>query len=344
MDLLFGDMQINLTIATPKEFQSQGREKLLEFEYYSERTGDLTSMISSAQRNLSDLAWIAAKGDGRAMLAASGSAELSVDLLTLSYSGGANLAELRAFYPVVFETWLVNEKFHLAYHQSPAGSSSTTATFALVGDDFEVVNRMACFGILLGWGNLLPQVARIIEYNNPRMDGMLERLLSYYVPNRDTSLTECTRHLPYFKTLKIFNAPADARPALMAEYLEDWYVASRREPYYDSHTRDTSFKGYWSWEAAAITFLLNIDDSSYRTAEFYPADLVDFARRAKLDEANQHSIEENELRMKASDLCPKAGTWQSIDVPSITKVFSVGEIAPDLGSRYGLTVWRYMDE
>lgn len=177
------------------------------------------------------------------------------------------------------------------------------------------------------------------------MDGMLERMLSNYAPNRDSSLSECTRHLPYFKTLKIFNASPDLRPAMMAEYLQDWYVASRREPYYDSHKRGPGFKGYWSWEAAAITFLLDIDDRSYRTAEFYPADLVDFARRAKLDEASADklSVQASELRMKAGDTCPKAGTWQSIDVPSTTKAFAVGEIAPDLASRYGLTVWRYAD-
>ena len=64
----------------------------------------------------------------------------------------------------------------------------------------------------------------------------------------------------------------------MAAYLEDWYVASRREPYYDSHKRRTSFKGYWSWEAAAITVILDIDDTSYRNAQFYPRDLVDFSR------------------------------------------------------------------
>lgn len=330
---------------TQEEFQCQRREKLFGFDFYSERADDLASMIPIAQRNLADPVWVATKGEGRAMLAASGSADLSVDLLTLSYSAGVNLAELRGFYPFVVDTWLVNEKFQLAYHQSPAGASSTTATYALLGDDFEVVNRMVCFGILLGWGKLLPHVARIIEYNNPRMDGMLERLLSYYVPNRDTSITECTRHLPYFKTLKIFNAPANARSDLMADYLEDWYVASRREPYYDSHTRDISFKGYWSWEAAAITFLLDIDDSSYRTAEFYPADLVDFARRAKLDQASAERLDVNakERRMRAGDVCPKAGTWQSIDIPSTTKVFSEGEIAPDLGSRYGLTVWRYSE-
>ena len=61
--------------------------------------------------------------------------------------------------------------------------------------------------------------------------------------------------------------------------LQQGYEASRREPYYDSHLRDTSFWGYWSWEAAAITCVLDIDDSSYCGAPFYPADLVALCRR-----------------------------------------------------------------
>lgn len=276
-----------IKVLSADSFQTHKRETLLGFEYYSERVPYLAEMISHAQRNLVDSAWLATKDEGRRMLAASGSADLAIDLLTLSYSGGAPIAELREYYPSVLETWLVNEKFQAAYHESPKGASSATATYALLGDDFEIVNRMICFGILLGWGKLLPEIARIIKYNNPHMDGLLERLLSSFVPDRDTSINECTRHLPYLKTLKIFNASPEARPGLMAEYLEDWYAASRREPYYDSHTRDTSFKGYWSWEAAAITFLLDIDDSIYRTAEFYPADLVDFARRLRADAARQ---------------------------------------------------------
>lgn len=331
-----------LTIA---EFQSLKREKLLDFEIYQDESDHLASAIPRGRRNLSNPDWLASKDEGQKMLAASTLARLSVDFLTLAYSGGANLAELRALYPSVVEAWLTHEKYDLDYDQSPSGESSTTATYALLGPAFHYVNRMVCFGILLGWGNQLVHVARIIEYKNPRMDGMLERLLSYYVPSRDTSISECTRHLPYFKTLKIFNAHPEKRSELMAEYLEDWYVASRREPYYDSHTRDTSFRGYWSWEAAAITFLLDIDDSSYRDAEFYPADLVDFARRIKLDEASadRQRNEANELRIKAGDSCPKAGTWQSIDIPSTTRIFAEGEVAPDLGSRYGLTVWRYTD-
>jgi PoNe immunity protein PoNi len=334
-----------IKVLNQEEFQERKREKLLAYDIYAEIADELTAAIPRSQRNLSDPAWLETKDEGQRVLASSAGAKYSVDLLTLSYSAGLNLADLRALYPAVLDAWLAHEKHHRTYDQSPLGASSTTATFALLGSDFDIVNRMVCSGILLGLGKLLPPVARIIENKNPRMDGMLERLLAHYVPHRDTSITECTRHLPYFKTLKIFDAPADARPELMAEYLEDWYVASRREPYYDSHKRFTSFKGYWSWEAAAITFVLDIDDSSYRTAEFYPADLVDFARRAKLDETskNRRDVDASRRRIKAGDACPKAGAWQSIDIPSTTKVFTEGEIAPDLGSRYGLTVWQHAD-
>jgi len=318
------------------DFPSLRREKLLEYVHYFEEADDLASTFQCAQRNLADPIWLSEKDEGQKLLAASAGARYAVDFLTLSYSAGSDLAELRAFYPSIVEAWLTHERFHHAYDQCPEGESSQAATYALLGDAFHIVNRMVCFGILLGHGTLLPSVARILEYKNPRMDAMLERMLSHYVSHRDSTLTECTRHLPYFKTLKIFNAAADERPTLMAEYLEDWYAASRREPYYESHTRGPVFKGYWSWEAAAITFLLDIDDSTYRNAEFYPADLVDFARRVKLDEAsaNRVDVDAKERQMKAGDACQKAGTWQPIDIPSTTNVFSEGEIAPDLGSRY----------
>lgn len=272
-----------IEVLTADEFQSRKRERRMVYEYYFEEADDLSSSLHGAQRNLGEPAWLANKNAGQKMTVASAAADFSIDLLTLSYSAGENLAELRAFYPSIVSAWVTHEKFDREFDESPSGESNTTATYALLGNAFQAVNRMVCFGILLGWGGLLPHIARIIEYKNPRMDGMLERLLSYYVKNRDTSINECTRHLPYFKTLKIFNAPPEARSELMVEYLEDWYVASRREPYYDSHERGPGFKGYWSWEAAAITFLLDIDDSSYRSAEFYPADLVDFARRAEFE-------------------------------------------------------------
>jgi hypothetical protein len=67
-----------------------------------------------------------------------------------------------------------------------------------------------------------------------------------------------------------------------AQDLDDWYAASKREPYYDSLKKGSAFRGYWSWEAAAITFLLEIDDFTYANARFNPTDLVQFSRAKDL--------------------------------------------------------------
>ena len=157
---------------TEEEFEEQRREKLLGFDIYSELAEELVLAIPRSQRNLAEPTWLAAKDEAQRVLASSAGAKYSVDLLALSYSAGANFGDLRALYPAVCDTWLMHEKHHHAYDQSPLGKTSTTATFALQGDDFATVNRMVCFGVLLGFGDLLPSVARIIEYKNPRMDGM----------------------------------------------------------------------------------------------------------------------------------------------------------------------------
>ncbi|MEL4445451.1 PoNe immunity protein domain-containing protein, partial [Acinetobacter baumannii] len=69
-----------------------------------------------------------------------------------------------------------------------------------------------------------------------------------------------------------FTADEVDRPALMSAYMDEWYGASKREPYHDRH-KSSQFPGYWSLEAAAITVILRIDDSSYRDKPYYPKDL-----------------------------------------------------------------------
>jgi len=83
--------------------------------------------------------------------------------------------------------------------------------------------------------------------------------------------------LPYRKLDKVFAAKEEDRPKLMSQYLDEWYGSSKREPYHDRH-KSSFFPGYWSLEAAAVTVILRIDDSSYRDKPYYPKDLVDYAR------------------------------------------------------------------
>ncbi|MBL0743195.1 PoNe immunity protein domain-containing protein [Chryseolinea lacunae] len=64
-------------------------------------------------------------------------------------------------------------------------------------------------------------------------------------------------------------------------YLDkQWYAAHANFSWHESHTSaHYNYFGYWSFESAAITIVLKLDDSAYRDNPYYPKDLVDYARR-----------------------------------------------------------------
>jgi len=50
-----------------------------------------------------------------------------------------------------------------------------------------------------------------------------------------------------------------------------------------------------------------------------------------------------ELRAKAGESCPRAGVWQSMDAGAVhQRNYEVGETMANLGSAYGITVWRWI--
>ncbi|MDF3837935.1 DUF1911 domain-containing protein [Cupriavidus basilensis] len=203
--------------------------------------------------------------------------------LSLQYSAGVPVDLFVRTWPYAMAWAEEYAGFHEAYHNSSESGGSMTPHAALRTEDYwTVALRLTCFGLLTGNATQMPRVMEFLDYCNEDMgvrDGLLERLVTPFVPGRGTPPDQATRHLPYRKLFKVFDATPDKRPALMAKYLDDWYHASRCEPYIDQHGEgDIAFYGYWSWEAAAVTWLLEIDDSSYRDKAFYPRDLVDFAR------------------------------------------------------------------
>lgn len=330
----------------PKEFSAAKREKLLDYKVYE--YGLETSALKTFKLVGEGLEKMGESVDVpvvNLMRATRQRAWQAADHLANCYSAGHEIEELRAFYPAALEYWESYARYSQLYKESPDGLSVQVGHIALGSEEYSYGLILICFGILLGWSNLLHRLVPIIDYRNSQRDALLERLLEPYVGERDISTSECARHLPYYKTLKVFDAAPSDRSQQMAEYLGDWYVASRREPYYDSHKRGNAFKGYWSWESAAITFTTGIDDQPYRDAPFYPRDLVEFARNSQRDYAPPEAppIGTNELRAKAGDPCPKAGLWQSLDVSPKSQRFELEQPMPNLESAYGLTVWRFME-
>ena len=331
---------------TAEQFTAAKREKLMDYKVYSNNF-DLTN------RGLE--IWSPSHGKDAAQLekiplpnfraATQQSAQSRLEMLTRAYSAGHHLSELRSYYPTVLADWERYAYYSKKFNESDAGKSTCAAHIPLKDLAFSYANRLVAFGILLGWKNLLYKIPSLIDYNNPDKDGMLERLLAQYVDDRNSFPDECTRHLPYYRTLKIFSTLPEERAALMDEYLATWYEGSRREPYFGSHKRGDAFQGYWSWEAGAITVALSIDDQTYRHAEFYPADLVAFARDSEFTYAPEgYPLQtQGELRAKAGDPCPKAGRWQSLETTPETIYVNVAETMPDRNAKYGLTVWRFLD-
>ncbi|MBB3009146.1 PoNe immunity protein domain-containing protein [Cupriavidus alkaliphilus] len=197
------------------------------------------------------------------------------------YSAGGSLDDLRDFFPEVVSSWKVFAKYHVMFHGTPNAGTRKVPHLDLYDWDYWSAIRLTSLAILLGRASLLRSIATLWDYENDDMDGLLERLVAPYLSHRGAPPGKCTRHLPYSKALKIFDAPADERVTLMSSYLDAWYKASRHEPYYESHTqgRIHNYLGYWSFEAAAISIVLDIDDAEFRDKPFYPADLADFGRR-----------------------------------------------------------------
>jgi hypothetical protein len=203
----------------------------------------------------------------------------SQDWLSLQYSVGADIDQIRQVWPHALQWAEEYAEFSHRFNQSPEACGRIVAHVALRTEDYWIVAlRLLCFGLLTGHGSEMARVMAILDYANDEKDGLLERLVAPFVPGRGETGDKATRHLPYRKLFKVFAADEAKRPALMAQYLDEWYEASRREPYVDQHEHGI-FYGYWSWEAAAVTWLLGIDDTSYRDKKFYPRDLVDYARQ-----------------------------------------------------------------
>ncbi|MDO7536325.1 DUF1911 domain-containing protein [Acinetobacter pittii] len=260
-----------------------------------------------------------------------------------SYSAGLTVEELADFFPKVVEYWQLYAKHHINFHQSSECDGHLVPHLELVTDEYWEALQLVCFSILFAQPEHLKIIMELLAYENDEQDALLDKLVSPWLPDREISEVYL-RQLPYRKLEKVFTADEVDRPALMSAYMDEWYGASKREPYHDRH-KSSQFPGYWSLEAAAITVILRIDDSSYRDKPYYPKDLVDYARSQYmvLDEHGNIEEEANRLRCEAGQYCPQSGEWYSPANGMKKRHFNQGEIMPEIkDNSWGETIW-YLD-
>ena len=112
--------------------------------------------------------------------------------------------------------------------------------------------------------------------DNKGIDALLDKIA---VTLGDASRPQSNKLLypKYFKGIfEVIESSADERPFLLKKYLDSWYVNSKVRGWHDLHliTNNFGYSGYWCFEAALIVKLYNIDDSSFRDHQYYPAALV----------------------------------------------------------------------
>lgn len=148
----------------------------------------------------------------------------------------------------------------------------------------DYVNLLSA-AILLHREDLIPRIYGLIEGGSyDGYDLVIEELLRFYVPGRP-AIDEWLWEKPYRIALEALDEDTAAeRERGMRAYVKAWYPSMKgRAAFWGKHTaisenNITGYSGYWTLEAAALSYLFEIDDSSYRDEVVYPKDLADYAR------------------------------------------------------------------
>jgi len=224
---------------------------------------------------------------------------------------------------------------------------NTQFPFNLVEPDtYSHILQLLSLAKLLGYDSQVPRFAALLDVKREKNRGIdelyetiLDKLGLESIPN--------TNHIPnkaYAVLLEVIHAMPQKRPKLMAEFLKKWYPSMKKCYWYGIHEKQPLlFSGYWCFEAALVTYLWDIDDSSYRDMQFYPKDLVDWARSNKtkpVSETPPTAIPS----VRGGNPCTQEGWWWTPAHENSRKYFKINEPMPDYpGSPYGDTYWQWDD-
>lgn len=340
---------------TEATFRAQRRQKFLTEQYYELNKAWLAILISENEkaddhnRNPADPASAGIAGS---------TFKEKLNLLKLHYTAGCSIEELKPRYVDVVHAL---GKWHEAYR------AYVKALAVESGDDlrengtplqledlshFQITMDMASLGVLLGDG---PALRRIAEWMNSYRGGdlLFEELISRAVPDPGRDTTEYFHVEPYDPLIDAFYSPESAQEssAKVKKYLTFWYKSFEGLPWHDGHLHGAAhqmpYYGYWSFEAAAICVLHDIDDTPFRDHLLYPKDLADWARAnnsiARLSpNAGAHTAGvDPSLRCEAGQPCPKSGYWLTPAKANSRKYFRQDDVMPTVTSDYGSTIWQW---
>jgi len=177
-----------------------------------------------------------------------------------SYSIGKNREELLPYYDNIIkyfvETWSKND---------------------IIYDD---VISLLSLGVLLNIDKIkMDKVISLID-EVEYYDFLITFLLNYLHPSekRNTNTVNFKTHYPLKKFIELANNNKLEAINYLKLYLsKTWYKNMKDASWYDTHkSNNCIYTGYWSYESAAISKILLLNDIELKTQQYYPYDLVHF--------------------------------------------------------------------
>jgi len=318
-----------------RPFSERRRQQFMNEAFYAEAARYFRDGLTrfAERMKLAEL-----DAEDRSLLSAS-SADFEYQLLSLRYTAGNPIEPLRGELEKVVAANERHAQYLRAYENEPIFPPFRFREIA----DYERCLQLIGLCYLLHRRDLLPRIAALQDPNYYGHDAVYEELLDYELPERyDTE--ELFYLKPYEHLIDAMYADSDpASIQALERYCEAWYPAMAEAPWHDGHKRiqgtEGDYFGYWAFEAGALVYLLELDDSSIDHL-VYPKDLVAWAR------ANKHLSEEPSDviphgRCEAGQPCPRSGFWFTPAQAGSRRFFKVGEVMPSVDGDYGATIWQW---
>lgn len=320
------------------DFSTKRRQQFITEKYFL----TMKPMVEESYRYWSENVGEGDTPEEKKSLALMDSAQTALDLLLLHYTAGAPIEALRVQLGEVVEAYERYQKalgvFQEAPEMAPLGLDQL--------DDYERCMQLIGLCYLLHRRDLLPRIARLEDPGYAGEDTLYEDLLSFELEGR-FEVDAWYHDEPYRDLVNSLyrDTPAE-RLDDVQKYLKAWYPAFKSVPWHDGHLRmtetDGDYFGYWAFEAGAVAYLLDLDDSSI-THMVYPKDLVAWAREHKQlsEDGSGATGTSARLRCEAGQPCPRSGYWFTPARENSRTHFDVGQTLPDVGGTWGATIWQW---
>ncbi|MGU3780222.1 PoNe immunity protein domain-containing protein [Burkholderia metallica] len=306
------------------DFANRRRQRFISEQYFKWFSSFLTSSIDTWTKNLP------ANGteDSKRAIAASLRADNRFALLLLRFTAGEPITPLRDELDLIVADYEEYAKFQSKEFESPNWPPF------LLGElkDYERAMQLIGLCYLLHRRDLLPRIAALEDPSYRAQDTLYEDLLAYSLEGRTD--VDAWFHESYRDCINSVYGDSDEESlADLNSYLENWYSSMSGVDWHDSHL-DLSeerglYFGYWAIEAAALAYLLELDDASLHGHIVYPKDLVEFARTFE-EPAKSAEGATGPQTVRTGQVCPETGIWkaQGHHVPGV--LVQQGERMPEV--------------